>query len=1276
MVSGFNAMQAQLGLLPVQGGAQPLGVTLPPPPPPPPVMTPGEASSMANQQMQASIQQTQQAAQMTRYTPPPSSPAMGGGGMPVSGGGMGYSPHIAQALGGGGAAGGGMPHPMMMTAPQYGGYRPMGAASQPYLNPGYTPSPINPMAVTPPPSAFSMPYQQDYRRMQGDQSAMGAYVDSKLMGGLGIAGALGGGGAGAMIGRRFGGGVGGMLGAAAGSFLGATVLPGIGEFLTGSAISDMQKGRQIQNMTAPYMVGGESLNPFTGQGMEREAARNTARGIRRMTRDHVFERETGFNTADVRKITQLASDQGLMETAQNPEDIIRKVKTISKSVKALISVTGDPDVKAAIAGLGQMKNLGFEGLEAQTGAVATRAHFARMAGVSQAAMGQQYGMPGAMMGQQMGLAGATGYSAGMMGGAQANMAIGAGAFTDLQKARAGGRQGIAQTNMMAYLGSINQRQYMAAALTRDDKGELTVDTEAYKRAQGMDFREVTRMAQANISKIGREGIEELNSREQELKDELAQKMGPLGMQMNWRRQIEGLQKVTKQTRGAAIYSHLKGTERGQQMSETELKGAARTLELEFDNTDIMDTQIQQLEIQRRHAIDRERKRRSSRRTPGLLTRMGESMRDMTGGISDSVTGYFTDNVFEPMERAQEDRAAFKRGEHIRRSRHTSLIRTPGEAKRVHAMLLDKDFQASFSQQGADPFGMDTGVQRLREEPGDELRAIQGALGRGGMGIMGGAFGAAEALGGGGGGGLISSRMQNRAANFFGVGSYNEPNKVSVIASQGKGTAFGAHPFASFGDTREDLARIKDVQQVGRAAVRGESMTEEKAVAGSRVLREKAAALDLKGFNVTSVMAEATSNLAQAVKGNQQGQGEWYHFGQRSATALADSQVKQSFVAAMVAQGHSPDAADKMYSPEVAATLVRTMDVSGQKGQEVIDLSRETDTMMGALSGERSRDQVKKDARALLSDAGLGGIDEQKAYDRLSGGGSGTYMFGDKTLGRLSDVMLEEDTDMVAMAAAIVANNGSDKGAKQFKDTVADIERAAMEKLKDPEKVADYMAKLRVKAENYVKNKVEPDEGVKAAFMRIGEEGGWGKRNMLESVEKVKTSLTMEKATDVQANFIAQLSSKAGFQKSVADAPTAWDAMKRVNLGEMEDQESDTYKLAKRIQEDTGDDAAVTQGLRDELALVQLSEAPASVNRIFGGRGGKEVETITRNLEDVRAMRDKVKKKVADKEDVSKNDLAVMQAESSVAIASAAKNLNEVSDKWGIILNDYRHQGRR
>ena len=53
LISGFNTMQAQLGLLPTQTGGQPMGVSLPAPPPPPPVMHPSEAAFQAVQQHQA-----------------------------------------------------------------------------------------------------------------------------------------------------------------------------------------------------------------------------------------------------------------------------------------------------------------------------------------------------------------------------------------------------------------------------------------------------------------------------------------------------------------------------------------------------------------------------------------------------------------------------------------------------------------------------------------------------------------------------------------------------------------------------------------------------------------------------------------------------------------------------------------------------------------------------------------------------------------------------------------------------------------------------------------------------------------------------------------------------------------------------------------------------------------------------------------------------------------------------------------------------------------------
>src|SRR5262249_27969320 len=154
-------------------------------------------------------------------------------------------------------------------------------------------------------------------------------------------------------------------------------------------------------------MSGSNMNTMTGQGFSAQAGRDIASGIRHLPRDIDFER-TGFNTQDAMRIMQMSANQGLLTGANSPDQIVQKVKEISKTVKVLMRITGDPDVRDAIASLGQMRSLGFQGLAAQAGAVANRASFARMAGVSQSTMNAM-GMAGVDLAGQFGLGGSTGY---------------------------------------------------------------------------------------------------------------------------------------------------------------------------------------------------------------------------------------------------------------------------------------------------------------------------------------------------------------------------------------------------------------------------------------------------------------------------------------------------------------------------------------------------------------------------------------------------------------------------------------------------------------------------------------------------------------------------------------------------------------------------------------------------------------------------------------------------------------------------------------------------
>ena len=1245
LISGFNTMQAQLGLLPTQTGGQPMGVSLPAPPPPPPVMHPSEAAFQAVQQHQQAMQSTVQAAQMTRYVPPPSSPPMGGGGMAVSGGASGgmdftwgrsmnqmasqqLNPFVANAFSGGGGMG--MPHPMMMTSPQYGGYRPRPEMTNPFLNPGRIPDPMNPFAVQLPQSEFAPKYLQDYRVMQGQQAAWAGYGAGKIQGGLGAGGALLGG----VLGSAFG-----PLGTMAGSWLGGKAGNALGGMFLGPAVADEQRGRQIQNMTASYMVGGPNLNPFTGQGMERGAARDTAYGLRHLVRDHDFERQTGFNTADVMKITQLASDQGLLQTARSPDDITRKVKDISKAVKTLVQITGDPDVRNAIASLGQMRELGFEGLGGQTGAVANRAAFARMAGVSQAAMVQQYGAPGAMMAQQIGMAGATGFNAGMMGGASANMAVGAGAFTDLQLARAGGRSGLAQTNMMAALGAANPDLYMAAALRRDSGGKLNIDVEAYKRAQSLSVGDVANMERDNIQRVGQQGIYELATRKQEFKDMLAQRMGPMGMQMNVVRQAQGLMsQVPGMTFGAALRVKIGSTEMGQGMSAEQQESAARALELQFENKDYWDTQVQQMQVQKRQAGDRERARWARYRTPGQVTRVGYAIRDTLGDISDAVSSPFA-SLAEHLNRAQETRSLQSRGEYMLRNDSQALIRTGQDRKLFEAAWQDPRTQQMLAGGTSDVFRSTGGGGW----GGALIGAGIGTAAGGPLGTLGGAIA-----------GGMGNDNWNRLGTMFGTTAYSARNQVKAIANEARGSLMGIG--SSFGDIDEARALMAKVHRAASAIDTGMNMTGAQAVGASIKLGEQAARSGAQGSNATTMMNSAALALGKILPVAHT-EGGW----DVAAGAAMDEMFKKAFVQANTVRFGSAEKASAFFdanSYNLMAGMSRSLMSTGtRKEKETLMKALETDAKM---RGVQAVDLTNYKKAVTDTEASLGLSEgaskwNMNVHDRAQATVAKAY-------GRFVTEKGRRTAEDVIAANLSLTKNKAGKWDVSAEDEkfMSYVALSAAAKGGDPGAEAR-LAKLTDEAGPKVAAEWEKRaEGVREA---LGDEGRAALASMAYTSRVNKTDLGAAMgsvAVDVvgrrkvgggQEAFIQKLKEATG--KDFAEGGTLAEKISKAGLTEAD---------VNKITNTTVRNAVMAQirgkGSQEALGNALEEWAPPSEKAITGGPGGEEVANIDKTIEEMKGMKEKVGK---DK------PVEQLQADSAMLLATSAKHLDDVADKLSLII---------
>lgn len=1106
MLAGFSAMQFNLGLLPMQTSAPMAGAPFQAPPPPPPMPHPSEAAMAAMAAHQNMIQQTLQAAQMTRYPPPPSAPmpsvSVMGGMSPFAGmmgGGFG---------GGGGGFGGG-------AAPGFAGgatnvLGSMGPAPR-------LPSIFNPFAPTLPAAHFSSPAMRSLQVMQTQQSQMMGTIAGIGEGALGIGGSILGG----MVGGRFG-----MLGGIAGSLGGGMLAHGVANMIFNPVTQDFARGRQIQAMTAPFMVSGPNMNTMTGQGLSAQAGRDVATGIRHLQRDYDFER-TGFNTQDALRIMQMSASTGLLTGANSPDQIVSKVKEISKTVKVLMRITGDPDVRDAIQSLGQMRELGFAGLGAQAGAVANRAAFARMAGMSQAGM-NQVGMAGAGMAEQFGLAGSTGYSAGMAGAGLANLAASSGALNDLQLARAGGRQGLGQISAMGQLASMQDERYLLAAMGRDSKGRMTVDMDAYRRAQSMSFDEVTRRSADALREMGAKGIFEWNTRKQEFKDQIAQKLTPLEMNLNMFRQARAfMNEVPGMTMGTAIQS-ISGMSAEQ----------ARALELQGQSRAFWDAQIQQLRVQRRDAADRERANREQYRTPGVMTHAGRGIRGFLGDVSDTVSSPFR-SVAEHFERVREDDEAAARGERINRYSDVDIAHDDAERQMMRAAMGRGDVQRAFRRGGS------SFLDRQNVGLGDAFLHAGG-------------------------------RQLNRMGSMFGLVSDSDENRLVSIASRSRGTAFGLHPFGSFGDAGDALQRVQGVMEAARAGNVTEISTDQSAA----LMKNIGTVARGKNVNGAAVLNETTRNVVSRLKDLKAGI-------ITSATALSGDDLRAAYMQAATAKGMSQSEATKSWNEnkgKIMEHVAQDVYASGDKSLiEPWEKAKDTLTEAGGVNLTRSREAAEKDIKDKLEMAGIGDVSEE-------------------TLGKVKSVLAHHDQSTIAMATAIAAQTGGNKREREGAARVL----ADLEKTMSPEKYAAARKEALTLAHSM-------DTKTKDAFemMLRGQQDAGG---MMSTIRLAKQGLGEKMGLAAQNEFLQRLDD---IHKGAGAAGTVEEAVGMLSDDDLDRLEKKDPKLAALLRRgrDKGDAAAISQAVE--------RGSPKTTQTRSGGGEGASIDSIDKQISDIEALRDQV-----------------------------------------------------
>ena len=587
-----NLMQAQLGLPNYGSVANPLGVPTIQAPPPPPVMHPGEVSVNLVQQAQQQTFQTLQSVQMTRPG------GMGGYGTPGTGGGYGaYStngpmgalggfgqqfqanmgsinqqqfgnPYYAQAISGmmgmPGFNQGMMPSPSMMTPPGMGIFRPFPQASPPFIPP-VPQLPLIPHPFTPqlPAPRFQSPMEYQYNvGNQRGQQYLSAFMGTPGTLAHGAAD-VGGSYLGAALGATAGGYLGGARGVGIGSAVGALAGLGMAEFgglgATAGHIADRMnpfrsigiRGAQMKGMSQGFVVGGTSLHE-SGRGMSTQGSQHLGRLIEDLAYDPSFRKEMGgpsqFSAQDMTRIAKMSADQGMLDMAQNPEQIRDQVKNVAKGLRSFMRLASEPDIQEAVKQMGQMRAMGLSMPQIDATMQNVRM-YAKMAGTTVKSILEGAGLQGAMVFQQQGMSAGLGLQMGAAAMGHARQAVAGGAYTPSQLALLGGTSGVAQRDMETSAAMLKMPVMLAAASQMGRGGTFGLDASSVRGLMGghIGIDQMAGQGANNLlSAVNRGGVGALamfQSQQSELSDQLGKTLGPEGMRMMKMNQVMQTQKM-------------------------------------------------------------------------------------------------------------------------------------------------------------------------------------------------------------------------------------------------------------------------------------------------------------------------------------------------------------------------------------------------------------------------------------------------------------------------------------------------------------------------------------------------------------------------------------------------------------------------------------------------------------------------------------------------------------------------------------------------------------
>jgi hypothetical protein len=473
---------------------------------------------------------------------------------------------------------------------------------------------------------------------------------------------------------------------------------------------------------------------------------------------------------------------------------------------------------------------------------------------------------------------------------------------------------------------MQNEMYLLAGSKVGKGGKLEMDMEAFRKAQGMSFQEVSQMAASKLQDMQTHGIFDWNTRKQELKDTIAQKLKPGEQQMLMLQQARAFQaQVPGMTLGTALQKASGGA-----LDENE----ARALEVQFQSRKYWEGMAQQARQDRRDLVEHERAGREQYRTPGLMTRMGRGVRGALGAVSDTLSSPFR-SISEHFERVGEEEEAAGRGEHISRYEGSQIVKSDAERDLLRESIQGGGLRRSYEKTGTN-IVTETGTG-----------GFTGALGR------------------------SAGRQVNRIGSFLGLSATSDANKLAAIADYSKGryTSVGE----TFGDPEEAMKRVQDVINVSRAvsapAITGTQYTE----TFKRI--EDAAGPGSPKVNAMDIIARATSSMMRSM-----GSGEAGLI--KSARAMSESELKDHFIKAATTGPNKMTEAQannawKTSGPQIMKQMGDAVYASGdQKSIERFEKAKDVEMRAGGVDLKSEHDAAKDQIADELHMAGLEGISDK------------------------------------------------------------------------------------------------------------------------------------------------------------------------------------------------------------------------------------------------------------------------------------------------------------